>query len=96
MPEAINSYIKNIRYLQNNWTEKEIAKFELACDKKLKNISMHPHLGTSRANKHPNIRYTLIHKRVALIYRFKPKLNEIELLQFWNTSQNPKKLKLRK
>ncbi|SFQ17349.1 hypothetical protein [Parafilimonas terrae] len=82
MPNAINSYIKIIRYLQTNWTQKEIENFQLLSEEKI-----------ARNYKNPNIRYTLIHKRVALVYRYNQIKNKIELLLFWNTSQNPKKIK---
>ncbi len=54
---------------------------------------MQPGIGSSRSSKHPNVRFTLVHKRVALIYRCKPLKKEIELLRFWNTYENPRKLK---
>jgi plasmid stabilization system protein ParE len=88
-PRAVNTYLKNIKYLKENWSEKEIENFETACSNKLYNISNHPHLGSSRRKKNSNIRFTLINKRVALIYQFKPKKKEIVLLFFWNTYQNP-------
>jgi plasmid stabilization system protein ParE len=96
MPKAIHSYIKNIDYLREEWTDKEVDTFINLVEKKVYNLSNHPRLGASRNKKYSNTRFTLIHKRVALIYRHKPVKNEIELLLFWNTSQNPKKLKLLK
>ena len=76
------TYEANINFLEKEWTEKEIRKFILLVDKKIANISNHPKLGTSRNTKNPNIRNTLIHKRIALIYRYKPLKDEIELLVF--------------
>jgi plasmid stabilization system protein ParE len=93
MPNAISSYIKIIHYLQINWTQKEIESFQLLSEEKILNISYHPHLGIAKNYKNPDIRYTLVHKRVALIYRHDQFKNKIELLLFWNTSQNPKKIK---
>ncbi|HEX5154966.1 MAG TPA: type II toxin-antitoxin system RelE/ParE family toxin [Parafilimonas sp.] len=93
MPNAINSYIKIIRYLQTNWTQKEIDKFQLLAEEKILNISNHPHLGVARNYKNPDVRYTLIHRRVALIYKHNQDKKSIELLLFWNTSQNPKRIK---
>jgi plasmid stabilization system protein ParE len=92
-PRAWKTYEANISYLRLAWTEKEINNFILAVDKKLLNLSNHPRIGTPRDKKNPNIRFTLVHKRVALIYRHKPLKKEIELLVFWNTYQNPLKLK---
>lgn len=85
---AVNTYFSNIKYLKENWSEKEIDNFEKACINKLINIANHPNLGSSRNKKNRNIRFTLINKRVALIYQFKPKKKEIMLLFFWSTYQN--------
>jgi plasmid stabilization system protein ParE len=92
-PKAINSYISTINYLELAWTEKEVKKFILLVEKKLNVLKKQPNIGLSKNKSHNNIRYTIVHKRVSLIYRTKPKKNEIELLLFWNTYQNPSKLK---
>ena len=86
------TFENNINYLQTDWTEKEISKFILLTQKRLAILSNSPRIGTSRNTNNPNLLFTLIHKRVALIYRHKPLKNEIELLVFWNTAQNPRKL----
>ncbi len=88
-PKAWQTFNENITYLEENWTEKEIIRFVSLVDEKITNLSKHPKIGNPRNAKHSNIRFTLVHKRVALIYRFKPRKNEIELLVFWNTYQNP-------
>jgi len=92
---ALKTYISNIQYLEVNWTEKEIERFKFLVEKKIENISHHPKLGSARSKSAPHIRFTLIHKRVALIYKYKPSRNEIELMVFWNTSQDPRKMKLK-
>ncbi|HEX5154144.1 MAG TPA: type II toxin-antitoxin system RelE/ParE family toxin [Parafilimonas sp.] len=91
-PRAWKTFEANIHYLETAWSDIEIKKFVTAVDKKLINLSNHPRIGTARNNKYPNIRFTLIHKRVALIYRVKPIKEEVQLLVFWNTYQNPLKL----
>jgi plasmid stabilization system protein ParE len=95
LPRALKTYISNIQYLEANWTKKEIENFKVLVDKKIENISHHPKLGSARSKDTPHIRFTLIHKRVALIYKYKPSRNEIELMVFWNTYQNPRKIKLK-
>ncbi len=89
---TLKTYISNIGYLEKEWTEKEIKKFVDDTEKKIQNISKQPYIGSARSAKYPNVRFTLIHKRVALIYRFKPMKQEIELLRFWNTWQDPRKI----
>ena len=94
LPRAIQTYIANIQYLQANWTEKELEHFKALVEQKIENISHHPKLGSARSKSTSHIRFTLIHKRVALIYKYKPSRDEIELMVFWNTSQNPRKMNL--
>lgn len=94
LPRALSTYIANIEYLQANWTEQEIENFKKFVDQKLKNLAHHPRLGRSMNSSAPNIRLTLIHQRVALIYKYKVSTDEIELLVFWNTSRNPSKRRL--
>jgi plasmid stabilization system protein ParE len=94
-PKALESYISNIKYLETEWTESEIKKFIATVEKKIKTLSGQPGIGSPWNKKQPNIRHTVIHKRVSLIYRCKPMKKEVELLFFWNTYQNPKKLKVK-
>ncbi|MCY7291575.1 MAG: type II toxin-antitoxin system RelE/ParE family toxin [Ferruginibacter sp.] len=89
------SYEANIEYLEQAWTIKEISNFVLLVDNKLALLSKNPKMGSQRHKSQPNIRCTLVHKRVLLIYQYKPAKNEIDLLVFWNTAQNPRKLKVK-
>jgi plasmid stabilization system protein ParE len=89
------TYEANIDYLTKAWTAKEISNFVMLVDKRLANLSKQPRIGNPRNKRYPNIRATLVHKRVLLIYKHKPLKNEIDLLAFWNTYQNPRKLKVK-
>lgn len=82
LPRALQTYIANIQYLQLNWTDREIEQFKILVENKIENISHHPNLGSARNISKQNIRFTLVHKRVALIYKYKPDGNEIELMVF--------------
>ena len=53
-----------------------------------------PEIGKSKSKKDKNIRQTMLHKRIILIYRTKPRSRKIELLLFWNTYRHPSRLKL--
>lgn len=92
--KALESYVANMKYLERAWTEKEVKNFAALVEKKIKMLSGQPEIGSSRNKRQPHIRQTVVHKRVLLIYRVKPKKKEIELLLFWNTYQNPSKLKV--
>jgi len=91
-PTAIRTYIRNIEYLEETWTKKEVDYFIGLVEKKLESISRIPQLGTMTGRR-KNVRKVVIHKRVILFYRHKPLKGEIELLLFWNTYQNPGRLK---
>ena len=92
---AWRTYVANIEYLEQAWTAKEISNFVLLVDKKLSSLAKHPQIGNHRNKKSPNIRVTVVHKRILLVYKHKPLKNEIDLLVFWNTYQNPRKLKVK-
>jgi len=85
---AVKTYIKNIEYLEKEWSENEVINFIYAVQRKLFSISLQPRSGFI-TNKRNNIRKTIINKRIVLIYRHKPLKKEIELVRFFNTYQRP-------
>ena len=89
---ALKTYFSNIEYLEKIWTTTEIKKFIDGVQRKLSILSFQPKTGRLTL-KRLNLRQTVIHKRVILIYRFKPSKKEIELVRFFHTRQNPKRLK---
>lgn len=84
-PKALETYLENIRYLEENWTDKEISNFVSTVENKLLILSKYPEIGSPRNNNQKNIRHTFIHKRVSLVYRIRSRKKRIELLIFWNT-----------
>ena len=90
--KALTSYINNIKYLQDKWTEKEVSNFIYEVEKKLNTLAGQPLIGIIRSKRYTSIRQTVINKRVLLIYRVKTSAKKIELLRFWNTYQDPRKL----
>lgn len=91
-PLAVRTYGENIKYLEKEWTEKEVENFINATAKKLKLLKQLPGTGYS-SNQNRSLRKTLIGKRIILIYRYRPRKIVIELVRFFNTWQNPEKLK---
>ena len=89
---AIKTYIDNINYLQLEWTDREVANFIQATHRKLNLLSNFPNAGIA-TNKRIGLRKTIVVKRILLIYRYKPRKHTIELVQFFNTWQNPIKMK---
>jgi len=92
-PKALQTYLDNVFYLESVWTEREVKQFITTVEKKLKVLSKHPGVGTPRNKLNHNIRHTVLHKRVSLIYRVNKRKFQVELLLFWNTYQNPVKLR---
>jgi plasmid stabilization system protein ParE len=94
-PKALQTYLDNVFYLETMWTEKEVKKFIVIVERKLKVLSKQPGIGSSRNNRNHNIKHTVLHKRVSLIYRINKRKSQVELLRFWNTYQNPAKLRIK-
>ncbi|GAA4752880.1 type II toxin-antitoxin system RelE/ParE family toxin [Flavisolibacter ginsenosidimutans] len=92
---SVISYGKNIEYLRTRWSEKVVEKFENGVKRRLQALESHPYLGRPRSQNSIHIRRTIINKRILLIYQVKPNKRRIDLLVFWNTYLNPKKLKLK-
>lgn len=82
-----------MQYLEAIWPEKVMIDFAKSVEKKLITLSEQPNIGSSRNKQQQNLRHTVLHKRVSLIYRVKPTKKQIELLRFWNSYQHPSKLK---
>lgn len=91
--QALESYVANMHYLEQAWTEKEVRAFAFLVEKKIKLLRSQPQIGVPRSKKRPDIRHTVLHKRVSLIYRIREQDKVVELLLFWNTYQHPSRLK---
>jgi plasmid stabilization system protein ParE len=85
---ALKTYMQNVEYLEKNWTAREREKFIEAVQRKLSILAFQPKIGRLTKNKFL-VRQTVIHKRVILVYRFRPLKKEIELVRFFNTYQKP-------
>jgi plasmid stabilization system protein ParE len=89
--KAIQSFEQNIQYLEIAWTQKEVDKFIRETERKLNLLSAQPNIG-NLTNRRSNIRKTLIGKRILLIYRYIPGSTQIDLLLFFNTWQDTRKI----
>lgn len=90
--EALFTYEKVIEYLSENFSETDVIKFSTAVINKITLIQLNPY-AYRKSEKFANVHFTIILKRILLIYRFRPRKNEIEILQFWDARQNPRKFK---
>lgn len=87
---AKNDYWKNIEYLESEWTLNDVYSFtdktnDLIELLKKQNLIFKP-------AKYKDVYQVPITKQITLYYKVLDS-SKIELLRFWNTYQNPKKLK---
>jgi len=90
LPEAETTYASVIEYLEENWTSKEIRSFIDQTDEVINFIAQNPEQYIYSPKK--DAFRAVVIRQVSLYYRIKAK--EIELLIFWDTRQDPKKLKI--
>jgi hypothetical protein len=88
------SYKKNIKYLEENWSEKVIEDFLNKTNIRLALIAEYPFvaISTPKSNK---LRKLLIVKQISCFYSINENKNRITIHLFWNNYQYPKKLKLK-
>lgn len=86
---ATASFDRIIKYLEKEWTKKEIEKLILSTQKVLRQIESGSIKFKSSGKK--DIHEVLVTKHNLLIYRIKK--NKIDLLVFYDTRQHPKKKK---
>ena len=81
-----------ILYLQNKWTEREITKFISRTHQVLETLKRYPEM-CRPSQKRKNVRIAILDKHTQMIYHFKPRKKQLEILLFWNFKQNPDKFK---
>lgn len=91
--DAIETFGEADKYLLDNFSQNDLDRFKDKIEHKLLVLKSNPRLG-KKATKRRNTYVTVINKRVVLYYQYKPIKKEIILLTFWNTLQNPKRLKI--
>jgi plasmid stabilization system protein ParE len=91
-PEALQTYLQVISYLENKWTEREVKNFAKGVENKIELLKKFSGIG-SPFDKKRRLRKTLVHKQVQLYYRIRLQKRQVELVSFWNTYQNPNKLR---
>lgn len=94
LPLAKQTIENNLTYLKDNWTQKEVNRFVAKVEYFIHFISENP-IAFAVSHKRKNIRSVLIVKQIRLYYKYYPRKNSIVLLSFFDTRQNPTKLKLK-
>lgn len=89
---AKTSFGKIVDYLRQEWTEREVEKFVSRTAEMLSTLKRYPEMCRPSA-KRRNVRIGILDKHTQLIYHYKPRKKQIEVLLFWGMKQNPAKLK---
>ncbi len=89
---AINDVSNNIDYLEKEWTEKEIIRFNKKINEVLSSLLQENVV--FKSTKYKNIFEVVVIKQITLFYEVKAE--NIILLRFWNNYQDPKKLNFNK
>ena len=87
---AIDDFSENIYYLEKEWTEKEVIRFNKKIEETLEKLSRENIL--FKPTEYKNVFQIVIIKQITLFYEVKG--DDIFLLRFWNNYQNPDKLRL--
>lgn len=88
-PEAEKTFEDVISYLEVNWSKKEIRNFILKTESIISILTINPYL--FRGSDKVSIYEVLIGKQNLLLYQINESKKRVELLNFWDTRQNPKR-----
>ena len=86
------SFGKIVDYLQKAWTDREVEKFVNRTDEWLSTLKRYPEM-CRPSTKRKNTRIGILDKHTQIVYHYKPRKKQIELLLFWGMKQNPGKFK---
>jgi plasmid stabilization system protein ParE len=91
---ASKTYWEIIAYLSAEFGDPVVSDFVTRVNNKIELIASNPYL-FRKSLFAKNVFITVIHKRVTLVYRYRPVLKKIELLVSRNTRKNPSTLRYR-
>ncbi len=85
------TYFRELEFIYKKWNIKEVKKFISLVDDFIKNLKTGIIQGKTLHNK--NLRSFVISKQTTIFFDYHKNKKIIEILLFWNNSQNPKELK---
>ena len=86
-PLATESYFEEMNFILSKWNEYEVQKFEDLGYDYLKTLSKTPTIGNFKSEF--NCYSIVISKQTTLFYKIIEEKSQIDLVLFWNNSQNP-------
>lgn len=90
--EAKKTFKQNLEYLSKEWDNQVINNFLDRMEEILTQLKVNPEI-YSLHRKHDSVYKCVVHERVILYFKIIDD-KHIDLLTFWNTYQDPNKLKL--
>jgi len=81
-----------VEYLRKEWSEKEVEKFISRTSEMLSTLKRYPEM-CRPSLKRKNVRIGILSKHTQLVYHYKPRKKQIEILLFWSPKQNPARFK---
>lgn len=90
--ESEETFNQNLEYLLTEWDAVVVNGFLDRIEEVLNSIKSNPRLYPLHRSKE-NVHKCVVHERIVLYYRIVDE-DTIDLLTFWNTSQDPGKLKV--
>jgi hypothetical protein len=84
--EAKKTFKKNMIYLKNHWTKKEVDNFALEAFRTIEIVQKNPHIG--KYSEDYGCHILVVVKQISLFYEIEN--NKIILISFWDNRQEPK------
>lgn len=84
--QAEQGYDRIIKYLEENWTEREIKNFLQETKQFFELLKQYPEM-LQKTRHHKKVYRGLINKHTMLTYRLKPRKKQIELINVRSTRQ---------
>lgn len=88
-PRAVNDISNQLDFIEKKWNRDVVNNFLDRIEEVLEVIADNPEL-YPKIHKKKNIYRCVVNSHLVLYYRFSGE--QIELVTFWNTSQNPENL----
>ena len=92
LPEADETFARNVDYLSREWSDKEVEKFVLQTQRVLKRLLIFPE-SYQQGTKNKKYRKARLNKYTVLFYHYSKTKKTITLVTFWNVNQDPNNIK---
>ena len=86
------TFNKIVEYLRDAWSEREVENFVNRTTEFFSVLKRYPEM-CRPSQKRKNVRIGILDKHTQIVYHYKPRKKQIEVLLFWGMKQNPAKFK---